>query len=259
MIESDVGAGELPARDLTRAGPLVEFEKEYHLQYKRDTVIRSMKYLIKYPNHSDSDPVPLVLFLHGSSARGDNFDNVTPFALPKLLVQNRDVSNLNMCAVIPLCPKGIEWKDPILCLLLMALVNDVSASVSNIDTARIYCTGISMGGLGTWMLAARNPTRFAALAPICGGGAPVYARLLAHIPIHFFHSIEDNVVGVEETDRLVAALRTENASEVLYTRYTHSPDPSAKQWMVGHNCWDKAYSDMTFWQWLFSKSLVTTS
>jgi predicted peptidase len=237
-------------------GQQIEFVKDFVVSTgKAGPVKRCIKFLFCVPKGYDpaATSVPLVLFLHGSSARGDNFDGVSAFALPKLLNSDHFVSELDMFVVSPLCPKGIEWKDPVMCSLLIALLDDICSSIHNIDKTRIYCTGLSMGGLGTWMLAARNPERFAALAPICGGGAPVYARILSRIPIHFFHSEEDNVVSVLDTDLLVDALRKENAVDVRYTRYTHSPDPSAHTWMVGHNCWDKAYSDPEFWQWFLSR------
>ena len=239
------------------AGQLKELSKEYILP--GEALSRRIQFLLWAPPDPNVNPstttLPLVLFLHGSSARGDSLATVREFALPKLLISESHVSKLPMYCVCPLCPKGTEWKDPVMCSLLIALMNDIRDSLGNVDQSKVYCTGVSMGGLGTWMLGARNPRRFAALAPICGGGQTVYARILAAIPIYFFHSEDDNVVGVEETDRLVEALRKENAVEVRYTRYTNSPDPAAKKWMVGHNCWDKAYSDPEFWAWLFSKQI----
>ena len=230
-----------------------------------------MEYLLHNPCPVDSESfkpagtstrIPLVVFLHGSSARG-SIDKLRAFAIPKILDEDSAIDLLSQAIVLsPLCPSGVEWNHPLICYTLKELISHICESCA-VDTTRIYLTGISMGGLGTWMLAARNPDMFAALVPICGGGSPVYARLVKHIPIHFFHSADDNVVAVEETDRLVAALRSEGVGEdtVLYTRYNESTVPAAKSWMVGHNCWDKAYASRELWEWLLSqsKSSITES
>ncbi len=105
------------------------------------------------------------------------------------------------------------------------------------------------------MMVARNPGKWAASIPMCGGGNAVYAKLVKDVPFWFFHSEDDNVIGVEETDRLVAALKDE-AAEVKYTRYHESKEyPAAQDWMVGHNVWHKAYNDKATWTWLFSHKL----
>jgi len=101
------------------------------------------------------------------------------------------------------------------------------------------------------MLAARNPTLFAALVPICGGGQGVYARLLKDLAIWFFHSVDDNVVSVQDTDKLYAALLKEGATNILYDRLEDSPAQAAQDWMIGHNCWDYAYTKREMWEWLF--------
>lgn len=243
-------SGTLEEKDL-RPGEFVQLEKVCRI----GEALQSIKYLLRAPKFINSSQVPIVVFLHGSSARGNDLDKVRRFGLPRVLAIDSKISDICMYTVAPLCPTKVEWKDPAMCSLVICLLDYICCSLNTVDKSRVYCTGISMGGLGTWMLAARNPRWFAALAPICGGGSPVYARLLTQVPFYFFHSEDDNVVGVEETDRLVAALLAEDAVDVKYTRYTHSPDPSAHSWMVGHNCWDKAYSDLDFWEWLFSKRL----
>ena len=106
------------------------------------------------------------------------------------------------------------------------------------------------------MMVARNPGKWAASIPMCGGGNAVYAKLVKDVPFWFFHSEEDNVIGVEETERLVNALKEENAAEVRFTRYEESKEHAAAQeWMVGHNVWQKAYTDNATWTWLFSHKL----
>jgi predicted peptidase len=212
------------------------------------------KYIIRLPlNYIDNnnEKFPLILFLHGSSSRGDDLNLVREFGLPKYVDNNG--RNIKSIIVSPLCPNKYEWKDNKICEELINLI-DLLILHYNIDSNRIYLTGNSMGGLGAWMLAARNTTKFAAIIPMCGGGATVYAKLLINLPIWFVHSKEDNVIGVEETDILVHTLKSEGAIDVQYTRYENSSAKSAKEWMIGHNCWEPAYADENIWNWLFSKS-----
>jgi predicted peptidase len=156
----------------------------------------------------------------------------------------------------PLCPMGTEWKTRHMADALLELIEGICSKV-NIDRARIYLTGVSMGGLGSWMLGARAPAgTFAAISPMCGGGQPLYARLLTKIPMWFFHSAEDNVVGVEETEAIYAALLKESQGSkkiAHFTRYSSCPEPSSQEWMVGHNCWGRTYRNKEFWKWMFSQ------
>lgn len=159
---------------------------------------------LSYSSENYAD-LPLLVYLHGSSARGSSCDPALGSALPRLLSHaaslvtdggvhmarspthqpflSDQMSALRLpCIVLsPVCPNGMEWKSPSMCGAIMELIDLVISSFS-LDKNRLYLTGISMGGLGTWMLAARNPDRFAAIIPICGGGSPVYARLLKNVP-----------------------------------------------------------------------------
>lgn len=239
--------------------PLFHLTEEIYFRPSQSptNTISSVKYVLRSPrNVFDDESLPLCLFLHGSSARGDSFEDMKSFALPKLLSSETFIMyNFPMYFIFPLCPRGIEWKSLSMCSILLSLIEHLCLT-QRIDKTRVYCTGISMGGLGCWMLGARSPSTFAALAPICGGGSPVFCRLLRSVPIHFFHSADDNVVSVNDTDKLVAELRREGSDCVLYTRYDTSPDPAAKKWMVGHNCWDKAYSSAAFWSWLLEQTIL---
>ena len=115
-----------------------------------------------------------------------------------------------------------------------------------------------MGGLGSWVLAAKSRSNtFAAVSPMCGGGSPIYARLLKDTPIWFYHSAEDNVVGVEETEALYAALLKEGSTVAHFTRYSSCPEPAAQEWMIGHNCWSRTYRNKEFWAWLLSQRSFT--
>ena len=163
-------------------------------------ILKSIKCLVYAPKHyneSNFDSLPLVVFLHGASARGADFSNLKQTGLPAIL-SNENSSNctrsvetqpesvgidLSALVLSPLCPAGLEWKSADVCAMVSALI-DATVTSFSADKRRIYLTGISMGGLGSWMLAARYPTKFAALVPMCGGGSPVYARLLKDVPMY---------------------------------------------------------------------------
>jgi predicted peptidase len=111
-----------------------------------------------------------------------------------------------------------------------------------VDPARIYLTGLSMGGYGTWDLAARQPERFAAILPICGGGDEATAPRLAKLPIWCFHGDADTVVPVERSRTMIAAVRAAGGSP----KYSELPG-------VGHDSWTPAYRDPAVLDWLFAK------
>ena len=220
-----------------------------------------LKFLLRASGNSlvkaqEDEAVPLVVFLHGASARGETFDDHSQAALPGQISAIESSGALNahqgFLLLSPLCPVGIEWKHS---SMIDALIDTIDAVCDkcNIDRSRIYLTGVSMGGLGSWMLGAKYADKFAAIAPICGGGSPLYARLLKDVPMWFAHSEDDNVVGVEETDKLVEALQNEGNFTVMYNRYDKCSEPSAQAWMVGHNSWTKTYAQEEFWSFLFKR------
>ena len=121
-----------------------------------------------------------------------------------------------------------------------------------VDTNRVYLTGLSMGGYGTWSLATEHPERFAAIAPICGGGdtiqilltTPAKARALKTLGVWAFHGAKDPVVKVEESERLVAALKKAGGQEVKLTVY-----PEAQ-----HDSWTETYSHQELYDWFLAHS-----
>ncbi len=123
---------------------------------------------------------------------------------------------------------------------LAALLDDVCRRYA-VDEGRLYVTGLSMGGYGTWSLAARQPDRFAAIAPICGGGDPQAAAGFAQVPAWVFHGAKDNVVPLERSEEMVQALRDAGA-EVRFTVY---PD-------ADHDSWTETYANPELYEWLLS-------
>jgi len=110
----------------------------------------------------------------------------------------------------------------------------------NVDEDRVYLTGLSMGGYGTWFTSMARPDLFAAIAPVCGGGMAWNAGVL-NMPVWVFHGAEDNVVSPVQSDEMVNALKASGA-DVTYTKLEG----------VGHNVWEHAYNANLF-EWLLSK------
>jgi predicted peptidase len=124
-------------------------------------------------------------------------------------------------------------------------VEQVSARYE-VDPERIYLVGFSMGGYGTWHVAADYPTMFAAIAPICGGGQPKDAEALAHLPTWAFHGAKDEVVPVTESERMIQAMRAAGGAPKL----TVFPD-------AGHGICNNVCDRSDFWSWLLLQKLGT--
>lgn len=200
---------------------------------KLDTrVAVTMDYLLYLPPDYDKQPRwPLMLFLHGSGERGNDLDLVKRHGPPKLIAAGK---HFPFIVVSPQCPEG-KWWEP---FALLALIKDIQSRLK-VDADRIYVTGISMGGHGTWMLAAYAPDQIAAVAPICGGGNPGWAELFAHMPVWAFHGAKDNDVSPQRSREMVDALR-KNGGDPKLTVY---PDK-------GHDAWTVTYDDPELYEWL---------
>lgn len=203
---------------------------------------------------------PVVLFLHGSGERGRDGDRQTQAGLGPYL--RAHAAEFPALVVLPQVPEDQEWAGTNNRVALAAL--DAAIAEFGGDPARQYLTGMSMGGYGTWNIALANPTRFAALVPVCGavqapraarptlfveavaGQADPYAGIvqrLRHTPIWMFHGALDDVVRPDDDRRLHAAFRAAGATGVRYTEYPQG----------NHNAWDATYADPALWQWLFAQ------
>jgi predicted peptidase len=202
------------------------------------TVVRkvSYRYLLYVPKAYSGDPAqrwPLLLFLHGSGERGADLAKVKVHGPPRQLDGRGDFP---FVVVSPQCPDDQRWQAD----ALAALLDDVTKKL-RIDRDRVYVTGLSMGGRGTWDLAMSYPERFAAIAPICGGALPDRACRLKGVPVRAFHGARDTVVPLAESEAVVKAVRDcgGTADLVVY------PD-------AGHDSWTATYADPSLWEWLLS-------
>jgi len=199
-------------------------------------------YLPKDYGANKTNRWPLILFLHGAGERGTNIWKVAVHGPPKLIKQKQQFPFI---VISPQCPEGEVWSND----LLLNLLDRVTAKYA-VDRSRIYLTGLSMGGFGTWNLAVQHPERFAAIAPICGGGdtinilltTPAKARALKTLGVWAFHGAKDPVVNVEESQRMVAALKKAGCQEVKLTVY-----PEAQ-----HDSWTEAYRNQELYDWFLA-------
>jgi predicted peptidase len=203
------------------------FEKQVRVKFD---------YLLYLPEDYSKDPNkkwPFILFLHGAGERGTNVNRVAATGLPKNLQDKKDFPFI---VVSPQCPVTSGWRP----FDLNALLDDVLVRY-RVDPDRVYLTGLSMGGFGAWELVSTYPQRFAAVAPMCGGGNPTSVRRLRNLPFWVFHGDADPTVPVKLSDDMVEALKQAGA-EVKYTRYPG----------VGHDCWTQSYNNPEIYDWFLA-------
>jgi len=209
-------------------------EQAFHKTITKDVSLRYLLHLPKGYGPKDQK-WPLMLFLHGAGERGDNIEAVKKHGPPKLIEQGRD---LPFIVVSPQCPAGAWWTE--LPDVLTALLDEIESKHA-VDPNRVYLTGLSMGGFGSWTLGCRHPKRFAAVVPICGGGEWYLAERLKGTPVWVFHGAKDHVVPLRESAEMVRALELAGG-DVKFTIY-----PEA-----GHDSWTQAYDNLALYEWLLS-------
>lgn len=219
----------------------------------------SLNYLLHLPPgyKTSKQRRPLMLFLHGVGESGTRLSKVADHGPPKLADKtprgrNAEAIRLlqkNFIVASPQCAVGVGWNAAALSALLDGLEKKL-----RVDNGRIYLTGLSMGGYGTWELGLREPNRFAALAPICGGASTLLAKLnhrdrkrrviQNRLPIWAFHGAKDDGVPVQESRRMVKLLRDGGNKSVKLTVY---PD-------AGHDSWTATYHNPELYRWFLRHS-----
>ena len=216
----------------------------------------TLPYRLLKPEGAAGQKFPLVIFLHGAGERGiDNDAQIKHIAAVFGSPENRKKYPCYVLA--PQCAGSMWWaahdrngnrlvvrKNPTPPMtLVIKLIAEIEKQYP-VDHTRIYVTGLSMGGYGTWDLLARFPSRFAAAVPVCGGGVPETAPAFKHVPIWAFHGALDRVVPPGQSRIMVTALREAGGTP----GYTEYPD-------VGHDSWTLAYADPYFLPWMFGQQL----
>jgi predicted peptidase len=201
----------------------------------------TLKYLLYLPKNYEQKPSwPLVLFLHGQGECGDDLELIKKHGLPKLIAAGQEFPFI---IVAPQCPSNRWWHPSELTALLDEIVEKFK-----VDQDRIYVTGMSMGGYGTWALAAHTPHRFAAIVPICGGGYPSRMKRIVHLPVWVFHGAHDPAVPLEMSQMLVEALKR-HSGNVQFTVY-----PEAE-----HDAWSETYANPQVYRWLLDQKREPTA
>lgn len=175
---------------------------------------------------------PVMLFMHGAGERGDDLAKVKAWGPPKLVEKRKDFP---FVVISPQCPRGTWWNAE----QMKALVEHV-IKTQKIDKSRVYCTGLSMGGYGTWDLLGKYPKLFTAAVPICGGGKPAMAKKMVDIPIWAFHGDQDRAVPLERSVQMVEAIKAAGGEKAKLTIYKG----------VDHNSWSKTYANEKVYEWL---------
>lgn len=230
-----------PPRPAGARGPLMTSGP---LHESRNETMRYWVFLPDdYEKNAEQNGSPLVLFLHGGGERGssdDDIGKVKQIGLAKNLERENFAGRWPAVTISPQCDSSHSWSAKQLMLLL-----DHVEKEYKIDKKRIYVTGLSMGGLGTWLCLLENPDRFAAGVPICGGGVPAWAEKLMNVRIWTFHGDSDPVVPIDRTQSIVNAIRQAGGDKIIFTAYPG----------VEHDSWSQTYENQLMRDWLFSQSL----
>ena len=206
-------------------------------------------YAVYVPDsYKPKTPCPLVVFLHGAGERGQDGRRQTQVGIGPAILKWPE--RFPCIVLMPQCPSdawwskdGTDWSSKLKdggshIDESMRLVLDEY----NVDPKRIYLTGLSMGGYGTWTYGVKHIDTFAALMTICGGGRISDAETLATVPIRVFHGGSDSVVPPAKSREMVDAVRAAGG-DIEYTEYPG----------VDHNSWDATYSDPDVIAWLLSQ------
>ena len=193
-----------------------------------------LNYILQLPTNQ-KEKFPLIIFLHGSGERGTDLalvKNHSPFTY-------KDLIQSPVALLAPQCPSNVWWDTTAVYELIKETI-----SKYNIDATRIYLTGLSMGGWGTWKLATEHPELFAAVAPVC---APVDILMVIDVPklnmpIRIYHGALDDVVLPEDSILMHQELKKQNKQSELFI----FPNDN-------HNSWDSTYSNPEFYKWLLSQ------
>jgi predicted peptidase len=201
------------------------------------------KYVVYVPRaYSPAMKWPVILFLHGAGERGTDGLAQSDVGIGRAIRFMSD--RYPAVVVMPQCLPQQNWSGAMLDMAVKAL--DKTLMEFNTDVNRLYLTGLSMGGFGSFLLASNGPGRFAAVVPICGGGNPAeMAPKLKDVPTWVFHGDADTAVPVQRSRDMVEAIKAAGGTKIKYSEYPGVP----------HNSWDKAYSDKEMTDWLFAQRL----
>jgi predicted peptidase len=215
---------------------------------------KKLKYCRRQMNAALPGATSVLLFLHGAGERGDNNYKQLYHGAAEVISWS-EKNQEKVLLLFPQCPEGEQWvntpwdalshtmpaESVSLGLAMGMLESEIEKTGA--DKNRLYISGISMGGYGTWDAISRNPDLFAAAFPVCGGADTAQAPKLTKLPILTFHGDTDTVVPTSRTRDMVAALRAAGSKLITYTEVPN----------CGHDSWFTAFRDDNSWKWLFSQ------
>lgn len=218
-------------------------------------------YRMRAPQFPAADKsYPMILFLHGSGECGSDNLRQIGVGLPSLMASLLKIPE-PVIVVAPQCQTGNWWvkrlaltpdyaaaKEPAPSLAVALEICRHLVATCQADSNRLYITGLSLGGFGTWDAIQREPQLFAAAIPICGGGDLRRVQEISRLPVWAFHGKDDKNVDVACSRRMVEALEIAGNRKVMYTEYEHS----------GHAVWDQTYSNPEVIGWLLRQSRKKT-
>ena len=208
----------------------------------KDTDGAEAKYVLFVPyDYRGDKPYALILFLHGAGETGT--DGKKPAAVGLGPAIKKQEKKFPFLAVFPQSQKRTWRADTGDGKRALAVLDEVMKKY-NVDPKRVYLTGLSMGGFGTWALAAKYPDKWAAIVPICGGGNAQTAAKIKDIPCWCFHGDADPIVDVEQSRRMIKALKDAGGSP----KYDELPG-------VKHDAWTTAYGKKELYEWLLMQKL----
>jgi predicted peptidase len=202
----------------------------------KEQVFKGIKYLTSYPeSFCEEKEYPLIIFLHGAGTRSENTELLRENPCFLNLTNRQEERGYLVAA--PLC--GVcNWNEVMSDLIALA---ENLTELPFVDKSKVYLTGNSMGGYGTWELGSLRPNLFAAIMPVCGGGIGWRASALKEVPVRAFHGLRDQVVDPIESLQMAKAVNKSGgrAELILF--------PECE-----HNCWDAVYTDEKNYDWLLS-------
>jgi predicted peptidase len=226
-----VGAGQAPCRAADKD------ERGFLDRVHKDSDGKEAKYVLFVPHDYKGDKAyPLILFLHGSGESGSDGKKQAGQGIGNAI--KKQEKTFGFITVFPQSQKRTWAADSEDAKRALDILAEVQKQYK-VDAKKVYLSGLSMGGFGTWSLAAKYPDRWAAIVPICGGGDPKQAEKIKDIPCWCFHGDADKAVKVERSRDMIEALKKAGGKP----KYDEYPG-------VGHNSWDKAYGTKELYEWL---------
>lgn len=194
-------------------------------------------YLLYLPkNYDAANKHSMIFFLHGRGESNGPLSLVAKWG-PPMFAERGD--ELSYVLVSPQCPRDDSWSKPTQQKRLVELLDHIVKNYS-VDEDHICLTGLSMGGYGSWRLAADHPEKFSAVVPVCGGGDPADAEKLKSLPIWVFHGDQDGAVPFQRSVEMVEAIQKAGGEKIRFTSLEH----------IGHNCWSATYATPELYDWI---------